>query len=237
MISVVVPLLNEEHSLEALYHEIAAVLDSQPEPYEVVFVDDGSTDASRAVLERLHAETTNVVVVHLRRNFGKARRCRPGSSRLVATSSSPWTPTSRTTRPRSRSSSPSSTRASTSSRLEVEAERSVDEATALARLQLGDRGRLRGPPPRRELRPEGVQGRGPARHADLRRAPPLHPRPRLVSRLPGRRDPREPPRAAARTLAVRARSGTSVASSTFSASPSWGATGTARSISSAASAC
>ena len=78
MISVVVPLFNEEHSLDALYHEIAAVLDSQPEPYEVVFVDDGSTDGSMAVLERLHAETTNVVVVHLRRNFGKAAALQAG---------------------------------------------------------------------------------------------------------------------------------------------------------------
>jgi glycosyltransferase involved in cell wall biosynthesis len=78
VISVVVPLFNEEHSLTALYHEIAAVLDSQPEPYEVVFVDDGSTDGSRAVLERLHAETTNVVVVHLRRNFGKAAALQAG---------------------------------------------------------------------------------------------------------------------------------------------------------------
>ena len=78
MISVVVPLFNEEHSLDALYHEIAAVLDSQPEPYEIVFVDDGSTDGSMAVLERLHAETTNVVVVHLRRNFGKAAALQAG---------------------------------------------------------------------------------------------------------------------------------------------------------------
>jgi len=78
VISVVVPLFNEEHSLDALYHEIAAVLDSQPEPYEVVFVDDGSTDGSMAVLERLHAETTNVVVVHLRRNFGKAAALQAG---------------------------------------------------------------------------------------------------------------------------------------------------------------
>ena len=78
MISVVVPLFNEEHSLDALYHEISAVLDSQPEPYEVVFVDDGSTDGSMASLERLHAETTNVVVVHLRRNFGKAAALQAG---------------------------------------------------------------------------------------------------------------------------------------------------------------
>ena len=54
------------------------MLDSQPEPYEVVFVDDGSTDASRAVLERLHAETTNVIVIHLRRNFGKAAALQAG---------------------------------------------------------------------------------------------------------------------------------------------------------------
>jgi glycosyltransferase involved in cell wall biosynthesis len=78
VISVVVPLYNEEHSLDALYHEIAAVLDSQPEPYEIVFVDDGSTDGSMAALERLHAETTNVVVVHLRRNFGKAAALQAG---------------------------------------------------------------------------------------------------------------------------------------------------------------
>jgi len=78
VISVVVPLFNEEHSLDALYHEIAAVLDSQPEPYEVVFVDDGSTDGGMVALERLHAETTNVVVVHLRRNFGKAAALQAG---------------------------------------------------------------------------------------------------------------------------------------------------------------
>jgi len=78
VISVVVPLLNEEHSLDALYHEIAAVLDSQGEPFEVVFVDDGSTDGSMGVLTRLNAETTNVVVVHLRRNFGKAAALQAG---------------------------------------------------------------------------------------------------------------------------------------------------------------
>ena len=56
MISVVVPLFNEEHSLDALYHEIAAVLDSQPEPYEVVFVDDGSTDGTAAMVRSGHPD-------------------------------------------------------------------------------------------------------------------------------------------------------------------------------------
>jgi glycosyltransferase involved in cell wall biosynthesis len=78
VVSVVVPLLNEEHSLETLYREIADALDSQNQPFEVVFVDDGSTDGSMEVLTRLNAETTNVVVVHLRRNFGKAAALKAG---------------------------------------------------------------------------------------------------------------------------------------------------------------
>ena len=78
MISVVVPLLNEEHSLEALYAEIAAALEPRQDEFEVIFVDDGSTDGSMAVLSRLHDEMANVVVVHFRRNFGKAAALQAG---------------------------------------------------------------------------------------------------------------------------------------------------------------
>jgi glycosyltransferase involved in cell wall biosynthesis len=78
MISVVVPLLNEEQSLGALYHEIARALEPLDQEFEVVFVDDGSTDGSLTVLERLHEEMPNVVVVHLRRNFGKAAALQAG---------------------------------------------------------------------------------------------------------------------------------------------------------------
>lgn len=78
MISVVVPLLNEERSLEALYVEIAAALEPLDEEFEVVFVDDGSTDASASVLAKLHDEMPNVVVVQLRRNFGKAAALQAG---------------------------------------------------------------------------------------------------------------------------------------------------------------
>ena len=72
MISVVVPVHNEERSLELLYGELAAALDGMGAAWEVVFVDDGSTDGSFAALTRLHSAHGNVRVVRLRRNFGKA---------------------------------------------------------------------------------------------------------------------------------------------------------------------
>jgi glycosyltransferase involved in cell wall biosynthesis len=78
VVSVVVPLFNEERSLEALYREIAAALEPTDRPFEVIFVDDGSTDGSLTTLTQLHAETDNVVVVHLRRNFGKAAALQAG---------------------------------------------------------------------------------------------------------------------------------------------------------------
>ena len=72
MLSVVVPIRNEERSIALLYDELAAALDPFGEAWEAVFVDDGSTDGSFAALTRLHAASANVRVVRLRRNFGKA---------------------------------------------------------------------------------------------------------------------------------------------------------------------
>jgi dolichol-phosphate mannosyltransferase len=72
VVSVVVPLLNEEATLEALYDELEAALAPMGLAWEVVFVDDGSTDGSYRELVRLHCAHLNVRVVRLRRNFGKA---------------------------------------------------------------------------------------------------------------------------------------------------------------------
>jgi glycosyltransferase involved in cell wall biosynthesis len=72
LLSVVVPLLNEEPTLEQLYRELEAALAPSGLTWEVVFVDDGSTDGSYRELVRLHAAHLNVRVVRLRRNFGKA---------------------------------------------------------------------------------------------------------------------------------------------------------------------
>ena len=72
MLSVVVPVYNEERSVELLFDEIRAALEPLEQEWEVVFVDDGSTDASFSALTRLHSRAPNVRVVRLRRNFGKA---------------------------------------------------------------------------------------------------------------------------------------------------------------------
>ncbi len=72
MISIVVPVHDEEHSVEPLYDELAAALEPLAREWEAVFVDDGSTDGSFSALTRLHSRHANVRVVRLRRNFGKS---------------------------------------------------------------------------------------------------------------------------------------------------------------------
>jgi dolichol-phosphate mannosyltransferase len=72
VISVVIPVHDEERSVGLLYEELQAALEPLGTPWEAIFVDDGSTDGSFAALTRLHAAAPNVRVVRLRRNFGKA---------------------------------------------------------------------------------------------------------------------------------------------------------------------
>ena len=72
MISVVVPVHNEERSVALLYDELRSALEPLDSPWETIFVDDGSTDGTFAALTRLHDAADNVRVVRLRRNFGKA---------------------------------------------------------------------------------------------------------------------------------------------------------------------
>ena len=72
-ISVIVPLYNEEESLPKLYEWIARVMQDNGFSYEVIFVNDGSTDASWQVIERLHAEAGDKVHgISFRRNYGKS---------------------------------------------------------------------------------------------------------------------------------------------------------------------
>ncbi|GAC1447854.1 MAG: glycosyltransferase family 2 protein [Ktedonobacterales bacterium] len=70
-ISVVIPVYNEEQSLRPLYEALTAQLVQEGRSYELVFVDDGSSDGSFSVLQALHDCDTHVHVVRFRRNFGK----------------------------------------------------------------------------------------------------------------------------------------------------------------------
>jgi len=79
-ISVVIPGLNEADSLPELSARIAQTLDGKYE-WELIFVDDGSTDESWAVMTRLSQENERVRAVRLRKNFGKAMALSAGFSR------------------------------------------------------------------------------------------------------------------------------------------------------------
>jgi glycosyltransferase involved in cell wall biosynthesis len=72
VISVVVPVHNEERSVALLYDELRSALEPLGVPWEAIFVDDGSSDGTFGALTRLHSGVENVRVVRLRRNFGKA---------------------------------------------------------------------------------------------------------------------------------------------------------------------
>jgi glycosyltransferase involved in cell wall biosynthesis len=72
VISIVVPVHDEERSVALLYDELRSALEPLDKEWEAIFVDDGSTDGTFAALTRLHNAADNVRVVRLRRNFGKA---------------------------------------------------------------------------------------------------------------------------------------------------------------------
>jgi glycosyltransferase involved in cell wall biosynthesis len=83
-LSFVIPFLNEEATLEELYRRIAEATQPALEPgesFEVIFVDDGSSDGSAAVVERLVAAQPQVSLLELQGNFGKSAALAAGFSR------------------------------------------------------------------------------------------------------------------------------------------------------------
>ena len=71
-ISIVIPLLNEDESLPELHDWIARVMEANQFSYELLFIDDGSTDQSWKVIESLQAKNPNVKGIKFRRNYGKS---------------------------------------------------------------------------------------------------------------------------------------------------------------------
>jgi len=77
-LSIVIPLLNEEESLTELHDWIADVMQSNHFLYEVIFIDDGSSDNSWNVIETLAARNTAVKGIRFRKNFGKSQALHAG---------------------------------------------------------------------------------------------------------------------------------------------------------------
>lgn len=71
-ISIIIPLFNEEESLNELYEWVERVMKANGYTYEMIFVSDGSTDHSWDIIEQLHSEHPEVKGIKFRRNYGKS---------------------------------------------------------------------------------------------------------------------------------------------------------------------
>lgn len=71
-VSVVVPLLNESQSLEELHLRLVEVLEASQRPFEIIYIDDGSTDGSLEILKAIYSRDSRVKVLSFRRTYGKS---------------------------------------------------------------------------------------------------------------------------------------------------------------------
>ncbi|SRR5690554_1771513 len=79
-LSIVIPLLNEEESLNELYHWIASVMQSNGFSYELIFIDDGSNDGSWNIIESLSKKHSEVKGIRFQKNYGKSQALHAGFS-------------------------------------------------------------------------------------------------------------------------------------------------------------
>ncbi|MFQ5541542.1 MAG: glycosyltransferase family 2 protein, partial [Candidatus Binatia bacterium] len=79
-LSVVVPVYNEEENLEPLTREVIAAVQPLGEDYELIMVDDGSTDRSFHKLSNIHREDPRIKILRLSRNFGQTAALAAGIS-------------------------------------------------------------------------------------------------------------------------------------------------------------
>jgi glycosyltransferase involved in cell wall biosynthesis len=77
-LSIVIPLLNEEESLQELHDWIVTVMKSNNYTYEVLFIDDGSSDNSWSIIEKLSAENPNIKGIRFQKNYGKSQALHAG---------------------------------------------------------------------------------------------------------------------------------------------------------------
>ena len=80
-LSIIIPLLNEEESLQELHNWIISVMKANNYSYEIIFIDDGSTDNSWPIIEQLSDENPNVRGIRFLKNFGKSQALHAGFDR------------------------------------------------------------------------------------------------------------------------------------------------------------
>lgn len=71
MLSVVIPVFNEERNIETLYHQVVSSLKRSGKPFEIIFIDDGSTDGTDNKLKEIHQREGHLKVIRFRKNFGQ----------------------------------------------------------------------------------------------------------------------------------------------------------------------
>lgn len=72
LVSIVIPVFNEAENVGPLHEEIAAAIKSRPEDYEIIFINDGSSDGSLAELKKIRGLDPRVKIIHFRKNFGQS---------------------------------------------------------------------------------------------------------------------------------------------------------------------
>ena len=83
-LSIIVPVFNEEGSLEELHRQITSVETETNQAFEIIFVEDGSKDNSWNVLKKIATANNNVKCIRFRRNFGKAAALRAGAAETTS---------------------------------------------------------------------------------------------------------------------------------------------------------
>lgn len=77
-LSIILPVYNEEENVPVIYEELKSVLDKINKNYEIIFIDDGSTDKTFEVLEKLHKKNPKVKIIKFRKNFGQSAALQAG---------------------------------------------------------------------------------------------------------------------------------------------------------------